>query len=324
MRHTLKAVFDDRGKARKALETLVASGYARADTDLVSISGDRSDPGSEAQVPTWRERPGASSTRLLSRILGQPGSRPSLAGAGQQMSDSHVLTLSTDSAAQAERAASLVSGLMHSHSDGTGTGVAGGAAGMRYVTHRRTAVPGALQFHAREVTHYFGTRDAGNKTMPGTTFRERMPPAGQWPGLSLFDAALKDGRTVLSRDGAAMRAAFRFGHDMHEDERYRNRTWHESDADLKQLWEASDVGRPGWDGSAAAVRRGWDSVSPEIDDDSYHGHHVRGRTMFHGRSWDDAEAELRAEWERDYREGKPATWDEMKAALHAEWDRTRA
>ena len=96
-----------------------------------------------------------------------------------------------------------------------------------------------------------------------------------------------------------------------------------------------------------ALRHGWDRVriGQETDEDDYrlhhastypgtdyndlapvyrYGHHVHGRAMFRGRSWDDVEAELRAEWERGHREGKPATWDQMKAALHAGWDRGRA
>lgn len=319
MRHTLKAVFDDRGKVQQALETLLASGC------------------------------------------------------------------------------------MDCPDDGAGAGTAAGGKGMTYVAHR--AVPGALDFHTRKVNHDLGTSHAGDATMTGTSSREPTLPAGYWPGLSLFDVALQDGHAGMP----AARAAYRFGRDMHENPRYRNRSWHEADADLKVLWEANDPARPGWDASAAAVRQGWNSTSPEIDDDSYYrahwrtsysnsavgrgshapsaapeqapvrrnpdkptaweefkdalmhgwsririghdmdeadyrlhhasafpdtdyndlapvyryGYHVRGRSMFQGRSWDEVECELRDEWERGHREGKPATWDETSAASHAGSDRDR-
>lgn len=404
MRHTLKAVFNDRSKAQQALDTLLASGCARADTDLTSIPGARYSGGGAPQ-PQLRERPSAPSVH----VPGQPSGHPSTADTSADVADSHVLTLSADSDQETVRAASLVSGFLGHPDEGIGAGTFGGETGVTYVAHRHSAVPGALQFHAREVKHYFGTSNADDATITGTTFREPMLPIGYWPGLSLFDVALQDGHTGMSETGAAARAAYRFGRDMHENVRYRNRSWHEGDADLKVLWEANDPARPGWDASAAAVRLGWDSTNPEIDDDSYHrshwrtsypnsaggrgsnapsaapgraptrrnpgkptaweefkdalkhgwsririghdmdeadyrlhhasaypdityedlapvyryGHHVRGRIMFQGRSWDQVESELRAEWERGHREGKPATWDEIRAAQHARSDRDR-
>jgi hypothetical protein len=406
MRHKLKAVFDDRDEAQQALDELLASGYPRADADLVTVPGIRSGSPGVTPAPRWRERPGASTARLLSRVLGQAGSRPLAADVPPDVPDSHILTLWTETAEEAERAASLVSGFMQLRGDAAGSGKPGAPAGLAYVLHRRAAVPGALQFDARDINHDFGTHDTDAASITGTSSREPILPAGHWPGLSLFDLPLPTGHAGLSDAGAA---AYRFGRDMHENPRYRNRSWHESDADLKELWEAGDAARPAWDAFAPAVRLGWDSTSPEIDDDSYHrnhwrtaypnsakdtgsngtsaapqteslrgnpgaptawenfidalrhgwnrtrighdmdetdyrlhhartypgtnyddlapvyryGHHVRGRAMFQERSWEDAEDELQAEWERGHREGKPATWDEMKAALHVGWDHDR-
>ena len=43
-----------------------------------------------------------------------------------------------------------------------------------------------------------------------------------------------------------------------------------------------------------------------------------------GRSWDDAEADLEAGWERyEHRGEQPSTWDEVKAAVRDAWDRAR-
>jgi hypothetical protein len=413
MRHKLKAVFDDRGKAQQALDELLASGFAHADTGLVTIQGACSGSVDETPAPSWPERPGTSTARLLSRLLGQPDSRPLTADARPDAADSHVLTLSTDSAQEAERAASLVCGFMYLQSEDAGAGMSAGSAGMNYVVHRRSAEPGALQFYAPDTSHYFGTHDANDACMTGTTFRGPMLPKGHWPDLSPANAALEDGHSSPPNDGRAADAAYRFGHDMHENERYRNRSWHEADADLKLLWEAGTPGMPGWDRSEAAIRLGWDSTSPEIDDDSYHrshwrtgyadssqgagaarpgsnatsaaarsrptqghpgeltawanfmdavkhgwsrvrigndmdeadyrlhhahtypgtnyedlapvyryGHQVRNRSMFQGRNWDEAESELRAEWERGHREGKPSTWDEVKPALQRGWGQT--
>ena len=41
-----------------------------------------------------------------------------------------------------------------------------------------------------------------------------------------------------------------------------------------------------------------------------------------GRSWDDAESDLRSGWSRYQEEtGTPSTWDEIKAAVRDAWDR---
>jgi hypothetical protein len=41
-----------------------------------------------------------------------------------------------------------------------------------------------------------------------------------------------------------------------------------------------------------------------------------------GRSWDEAEPDLRSGWERDQdRSGSPSTWEEIKGAVRDAWDR---
>lgn len=352
MRHTLTAVFDDRGKAQQALAELLACGYPAADAILTTVPGTGAARPDRPPLPAWRERPGASSARLLARLVGHPDVRRKEILSRPHAPESHILALSTGSAQEAERAAGLIS-----------------------------------------------------RFMIGTA--ETAPPTGRQAGLIGPDAG--------QGAAGAGQTAYRFGHDMHENERYRNRSWREADADLKVLWQARGPQQPGWDRSEAEVRLGWDSTSPEIDDDSHYrnhwrthhavrahgagagrahgsaappsesgnaparghtgkptswenfmdavrngwsrtrigndmdeadyrlhhagaypgtnyddlapvyryGRHLRNRAMFAGQSWNEAEDALRAEWERGHREGKPATWEEMKAALHAGWDRDR-
>jgi len=330
MRQTLTAVFEDRAKAQQALAELLAAGYPPADAVLTTVAGQSAGPG-DAPVPAWRERPGAASARLFARLV--------------SVHDSHILTLSTDSTREAQRAAKLISAFT-----------------------------------------------------PGGDVPQPAPPVMR-PGTILPH--------VGQRADAAAEAAHRFGHDMHNNERYRNRSWNAANADLKVLWEARGPQQPGWGSAEAAVRLGWGSTSPEIDDDSYYrshwrtrhagaasnsgsaapdrapgntsarnrrgeptawenfmdairhgwsrtrigidmdetdyrlhhartypgtnyddlapvyryGRHLRRRAMFAGRNWDEVEDVVRAEWEGGHREGKPSTWVEMKAALHVGWDR---
>ncbi|VXB97802.1 hypothetical protein [Massilia sp. 9I] len=400
MRHNLTAVFDDPGKARQALASLLDAGFSRADTHLASVAGARSASKGDIPRPSWRAHPGASRTRVFASLLDRAQRRPATARADGAVSQ--VLNLSTDSDEEAERAVFLVAGFIDEAEPGAGQGI-----------RRFTATPGALQSQGRDSEHFQGTQDMQEMPMIGTTAREPMLPAGLWPLASSEEATMPPGRP-RPRGDAAM-AAFRFGRDMHENERYRNRAWQEAGADLKVLWEARSPGPAGWRVYEQAVHLGWDSTSPEIDDDDYrrshwrtrhagsahhagaaarpgstmgsaatanaqargqahaptawenfmdalkhgwnrigtgtdvdetdyrrhhastypgtnyhdfapvyrYGHHVRSRAMFRGRTWDAVEGELRAEWERGHREGKPATWDQMKAALRAGWDQER-
>jgi len=402
MRHNLTAVFDDPGKARQALARLLDAGFPRADTDLASVAGAGPASTGDAPPPRWRERPGTSSARVLASLLDRAHRRLRAGAPRPPGADSHVLTLSIDSAEAADRAVLLVAGFVDAAEPGADQGI-----------RRFTAAPGALQFQSRDREHFLDTQDMEEISTTGTTLREPMLPAGLWPLASSEEAAMPPGRPRPSGDAAM--AAFRFGRDMHENERYRNRSWQEAGADLKVLWEARSPGQAGWHASEQAVHLGWNSTSPEIDGDDYHrshwrtayggsaqhagpagrpgagtgpaepgsaqarghpraptawenfmdamkhgwnrieivpdadetdyrlhhartypgtnyhdlapvyryGHHVRSRAMFQGRSWPEVEGELRAEWERDHREGKPATWDQMKAALRAGWDQER-
>ncbi len=395
MRHNLTAIFDDPGKAQEALARLLDAGFRRTDTGLESVAGARSASTGDTPSPSWRERPAAPSGRVFASLLDRAPRHPRAGAPRLPGAESHVLTLSTDSAEEAQHAVSLVPGLIDETRAGAGQGV-----------YRFTAVPGALQFQGRGRVRDSGTPDLEEMSMTASPSREPMRPPGRWPLASSEEAAMPPGRP-RPRGDAAM-AAFRFGRDMHENERYRNRSWQEADADLKVLWEARSPGQAGWPASEGAIHLGWDSTSPEIDGDDYHrshwrtshagsaqhagaagppgstapasaqagsqagaptawenfmdalkhgwnrigigpdvdetdyrlhhastypgtnyddlapvyryGHHVRRRAMFQGRSWNDVESELRAEWERGHREGKPATWDQMKAALRAGWE----
>lgn len=415
MRHTLKAVFDDRDKAQQALDALLGYGYSNADISLAAVPGTTaSGDGDDEPAPMWRDRPGRSTGRLLARLFGHEDIGPA-AAPGPSSPDSFILTLEASSSSEAERAASLIAGFIGTDSQDAGARLAVRQADTVHDSNRGHAAPGALQYRARNASHYFGTRDADDSCPIGTIFREPMLPVGYWPDTADGDTALPAMHAGAAGNTDDAHAAYRFGRDMHENDRYRNRSWIEADADLKLLWEARDPAGADWESARPAVRLGWDSTSPEIDDDSYrrshwntayagsasqarvdpapgpdddvlmpgaawkrrhpgelppwenfidalrygwdririghdldeagyrqhhalaypgtryddlapvyrYGNNVRRRSAFQGRSWDEVEGELRAEWEHGHREGKPATWDEMKAALRHGWSHAR-
>lgn len=415
MRQTLKAVFDDRGRAQQALEQLRGAGHANADITLRGGSG-AGTGASAGERAILRPPPGhdSASGRLLARIFGHAIVDPA-DHAGQPGAPlGYTLTLATESDEQAQRAASLVPEFALAPEGqvvppGSDADADAGSAQMRY---RRHVAHEAMHHYARANGPYFGNRDNTDSAMTGTTYREPTLPAGHWSELPSGVPALPGAPAGLPGDDPATRAAYRFGHDMHENDRYRNRSWIEADSDLKVLWDARAPDGPDWIASKRAVHRGWDSTSPEIDNDNEHrrhwrtayassaspsrviappgpdndaidrkaswkrrhpgelppwesfmdalrhgwsriaigmdvdeadyrrhhadsypgtnyddiapvyryGNNIRHRGALRGRSWDEVETEVRAEWERGHPEGKPWAWDHMKPALHRGWD----
>jgi hypothetical protein len=89
-------------------------------------------------------------------------------------------------------------------------------------------------------------------------------------------------------------------------------------ADWKAAWETEDnyweenfssrpyaLGADYYDRFRPAYRYGFESARHDV-----------------GRSWDDAEPDLRTGWERDQQAtGSPSAWEEIKGAVRDAWDR---
>ena len=138
--------------------------------------------------------------------------------------------------------------------------------------------------------------------------------------------------------------AYRYGTEMRSSTRYRDRSWDEVQSDLKSDWEARHPGESTWDKFKAAVRRGWDKITPDIDNDSYYRSHwnakysnaddsyddylpayrygdeARRLQKYRSSHWDDVESDLKSDWESRYTAG-PSTWEKFKDAVRHGWDK---
>jgi len=414
MRHTLKAVFNDHDIAQHALDTLLASGYLSDDAVLTTVLGNRRSNGTGTHaIPRRKEQNGTSTTRLMDFLFSHDKNDFVPSTVSRCPPDSHILTLATDSEPEAQRATLLISGFVRTDGEDGAASVPDNRSSILPIRYRFLAAPGTLHSYVGGASQRLSKRNAEKPSRTRSTVLEPMAPATQWPGSPRIGSDELDKSVGLPVGDDKSRAASRFGHDIHNNDRYRNRSWSEAVADLKVLWEKRNPGRGKWESSESAIRAGWNSTSPEIDDDSYYrehwktrysrspvdrnvrtgrvkatsqsdeeskaawkkrhpgelpawesfidalrhgwgritigldmdesdyrvhhaqhypdtdyndlapvyryGNNVRGRAAFRDRSWDEAESELRAEWERGYREGKPSTWDEMKAALYRGW-----
>jgi uncharacterized protein (TIGR02271 family) len=142
--------------------------------------------------------------------------------------------------------------------------------------------------------------------------------------------------------------AYQYGNQMRSDSRYQGRNWDDIESDLRSDWDTryGKSGASTWEKMKAAVRRGWDKITPDTDsDDSYYRSHwnsnyssmgssyddydpayrygsqMRSDTRYSGRNWDDVESDLRSDWDTRYSKNGVSTWEKMKAAVRHGWDK---
>jgi hypothetical protein len=141
--------------------------------------------------------------------------------------------------------------------------------------------------------------------------------------------------------------AYRYGNEMRASDTYRDRDWNDVEGDLKNGWHSKygTSNEPSaWERIKAAVRHGWDKVTPDsygTDDDYYRNdwnttyasgggsyddyapayrYGSEARTRYSGRNWDDVETDLRSDWNTRYGKGG-STWEHFKAAVRKGWDK---
>lgn len=150
--------------------------------------------------------------------------------------------------------------------------------------------------------------------------------------------------------------AYRYGYTLGRDARYLNATtWDEIEADVRADWEKTEfaAGRT-WNDFKDAIRYGWEQVRDALDfDDGYglfepgfrehyqtqygnlgHDFDAYSPAYRYGynlamderwdeyETWEELEAEARAEWERSESDAG-RTWDDFKDAIRRGWEDVR-
>lgn len=142
--------------------------------------------------------------------------------------------------------------------------------------------------------------------------------------------------------------AYRYGSESRS--KYSGRNWDDVENDLRSDWDTryGNSGGPStWEKFKAAVRHGWDKITPDMDDDDdyyrshwsntygtagdtyndyqpayRYGNEMRRNPKYTGRNWTDVESDLRTDWDTRYgKAGEPSTWEKMKSAVRHGWDR---
>lgn len=131
--------------------------------------------------------------------------------------------------------------------------------------------------------------------------------------------------------------------------KYSGKQWDDVESDLRSDWDTryNKSGEPSsWEKFKAAVRHGWDKITPDMDDEDSHyrnhwtntygttgdtyndyepaykyGSAARSNDKYRGREWNDVESDLRSDWDTRNGASGVSTWDKMKDAVRKGWDR---
>jgi hypothetical protein len=321
MRHTLTAVFDNRGEAQHSLNRLLAAGYSHADATL-SIAA----PAGQVD--------GVAVENLFARLFGTlRGDRPA-SDPDTSASVRHVLTFTAESEAEVTHATEIVGRLIPVDGEEIHAWGPQGIPGPTHAACRPGTEPGALQNYAHGNSHYFGTRDSDNAFPLGTTFKASSFTATNWANIGVgatHVGPLAAQDLAGQGDDDDESAAYRYGNEMRLSDKFRNRSWNEADADLQSGWELRNPGRLSWDDSESAIRHGWDESSPDMDEDGYHreesGYALapaddeasRGY-QYRYRRWKAATAAQKANWTLHH-PGELPPWGKFKDAVLHGWGR---
>jgi uncharacterized protein (TIGR02271 family) len=109
MQHTLVAVFDNRSDAQNAMDELLASGFTRDNVNVSSadLSGTTTTTGATLGT-THEEGVGASIKHFFENLFGADHDEHAIRYSNAVSGGQHVLTLTTDSEPEVERAADLI------------------------------------------------------------------------------------------------------------------------------------------------------------------------------------------------------------------------
>ncbi|WP_332878528.1 hypothetical protein [Massilia sp. S19_KUP03_FR1] len=343
MQHTLVAVFDNRNDAQQAMDELLASSFTSTNVrlsqgDTTGAIGDTT----AAPVATPDDDSFATSIRnFFSDIFGSDDSVNAKRYASAVTSGQYVLTVGPVSEPEVERAADIVERFgpvdIDEESSGAEYGSVAGGLGADQIMRRDSAsMQGgqsqSLSFQSDDRAPF----QQGNLNDPvpmGGTYQEPME-SGQRLS-STGGMSMQDG----TQQGSMQRADLNSGSGLAPTEIKRPgvRVFARDPGDLGNtgIRTSGGIGSLGADAlqqsdNDSAFRSHWssnyDTAGGSYDEyaPAYgYGSQLASDDKYRGRSWDDAESDIRSDWE-SRNAGTTSTWDKMKAAVRHGWERMTA
>ena len=212
MQHTLIAVFDNRSDAQQALEDLVASGYSRnmarlSEGDLTGQSSLQStsarDTGNTTNAAASDGSIGASIKHFFSDIFGTDRSQDAQMYSEAVTRGHYVLTVTTDSEPEVERAADIVERYgpidIDEHSGQWDKGATGGQTSARTGAGTMQQSAGMSQQAAQQSLQ--GVGQQGSQGSHSSQYQDSQQRANDPTAIPIIQEELKVGKREVQRGG---------------------------------------------------------------------------------------------------------------------------
>ncbi len=347
MQHTLVAVFDNRNDAQQAMDELLASSFTSTNVRLSQgdITGTISDTPTPAASSKDDDSIATSIRNFFSDIFGTDDSVNTQRYASAVTNGQYVLTVGPVSEPEVERAADIVERFgpidIDEESSGAEYGSVAGGLGTDQIMRRDS--PSLQGGQSQSLSLQNDDRapfQQGNLNDPvpmGGTYQEPMGGNGNLGGQTLSSSTAGMSMQDGTQQGSLQRADQATGGTPPaptDIKRPGVRVFARDPGDLGTtgIRTSGGIGSLGADAQQqldndTAYRSHWSST---YGNDSGHydeyapaygyGSLVASDDKYRGRSWDDAESDIRADWETR-NAGTTSTWEKMKAAVRHGWDR---
>jgi hypothetical protein len=344
MQHTLVAVFDNRNDAQQAMDELLASSFTSTNVRLAQSDTTSAISDTAAAAPTHDDDSFAASVRnFFSDIFGSDDSVHTQRYASAVTNGQYVLTVGPVSEPDVERAADIVERFgpidIDEESSSAEFGYAGASASGTLGTDQIMRRESTMLQGGQSQSLSFQNDDRapfqqGNLNDPvpmGGTYQEPME-SGQRMSASTAGMSMQDGtqQGALQRDDSTgvgglaptelkrpgVRVFARDAGDLGNSGIRTSGGIGSLGADAAQQRDNDTAFRSHWSSNYAADSGNYDEYAPAYG----YGSQLASDDKYRGRSWDDAESDIRSDWE-SRNAGTTSTWDKMKAAVRHGWER---
>jgi hypothetical protein len=346
MQHTLIAVFDNRDDAKQAMDELLASSFTSTNVRL--SQGDAATSESITDAPTQRavqnddDSIATSIRNFFSDIFGSDDNVHTQRYASAVTGGQYVLTVGPVSEPEVERAADIVERFgpidIDEESSGTTYGSVESSLATDQIMRRDSAsLQGgqsqslSLQNDDRQPFQQGNLNDA---VPMGGTYQEPMGDGnlGQRLSSSTAGMSMQDGTQQGSMQRADTTSGTAFAPTEIKRPGVRVFARDPGDTGATGIRTSGGIGSMGLDAQRqadndTAFRSHWTSTygNDSGNYDEYAPAYTYGSSLasddkYRGRSWDDAESDIRSDWETRHAD-TTSTWDKMKAAVRHGWDR---
>jgi hypothetical protein len=356
MQHTLVAVFDNRNDAQQAMDELLASSFTSTNVrlsqgDATGSTDSLAGTPTQAAAVTNDDDSIASSIRnFFSDIFGTDDSVHTQRYASAVTRGQFVLTVGPVSEPEVERAADIVERFgptdIDEESSGSDYGTVEGGLGTDQIMRRDSV---SLQGNQSQSLSFqnddrqpFQQGNLNDAVPMGGTYQEPMGDGGNLGGQRLSSSTAGMSMQDGSQQGSLQRAAdvttsgtaFApteikrpgvrvFARDPGDIASSTGSTGIRTSggigslgADAQRQQENDTAFRSHWTDTYGADSGHYDEYAPAYS----YGSSLAADDKYRGRSWDDAEFDIRTGWEARHGD-TTSTWDKMKAAVRHGWDR---